>query len=59
MDEEHTVVDALQLVEELVYLVQKSGSLFIVGDEGIYHLVVTLQHGIVFFAIVLVAVLGH
>ena len=44
----HTEVDALQLFEEGINWFKKIFSICCVGDDGIYHLMVAINHGIEF-----------
>ena len=46
VDEVHAIVDGAQLFEQLVYFVEEHFSVQIVGDDGVYHLLVALSHGV-------------
>ncbi len=48
MDEIHTEVDALQLLEECIDRFEQVFSVGGVGDDGINHLVVAINHGVEF-----------
>ena len=62
MNQEHTCADALQLVEEGIDLGQHGCTTCLVGNDGIYHLVVAVDDGVILLTPLLVALLadvGH
>ena len=59
VNEEHTGADAPQLVEQGIYPRQHGGTPRLVSEDGVYHLVVAVDDGIVVRAPLLAALLCH
>ena len=59
MNEEHTVADALQLLQQGIDALQQFLALTVIGDDSVNHLVVALHNHIVLLAPLFVALHCH